>query len=178
MSPQRNPIIRIPSDRFDSQLALDWISQCRHLNETGCCPSTQPFHDLYLIDCHKRTVVAVKEQTEYVALSYVWGEPNNEDTAYCLHHGEDGNSLLLPDTLPLVVTDAIIVTKRLGFQYLWVDKFCIAQHQSEVKHRQIMHMDAVYANSELTIIAAAGEDENYGLPGVSSRSRMVTPWQK
>lgn len=33
-------------------------------------------------------------------------------------------------------------------------------------------MDAIYKNSELTIIGAAGQDESYGLPGVGARGRL------
>src|SRR5690349_12789689 len=36
---------------------------------------------------------------------------------------------------------------------------------------QISQMDQIYAHSVLTIVAAAGEDAEYGLPGVSTRSR-------
>jgi hypothetical protein len=32
-------------------------------------------------------------------------------------------------------------------------------------------MDAIYKNSQLTIISAAGQDESYGLPGVGARDR-------
>jgi hypothetical protein len=34
-------------------------------------------------------------------------------------------------------------------------------------------MDQIYAGAQITIIAAAGEDPNYGLPGVGSRPRYV-----
>jgi hypothetical protein len=34
-------------------------------------------------------------------------------------------------------------------------------------------MDYIYSRAELTIIAAAGEDSHYGLPGVSSRRRKL-----
>lgn len=34
-------------------------------------------------------------------------------------------------------------------------------------------MGSVYANAELTIIAAAGVDENYGLPGVGATPRKA-----
>ncbi|KAI1076875.1 hypothetical protein F5B20DRAFT_554119 [Whalleya microplaca] len=36
-------------------------------------------------------------------------------------------------------------------------------------------MDAIYENAMLTIIAAAGRDETYGLPGVSRRARTPQP---
>jgi hypothetical protein len=36
---------------------------------------------------------------------------------------------------------------------------------------QIREMDRIYTQAELVIIAAAGNDPDYGLPGVSSRGR-------
>jgi len=59
----------------------------------------------------------------------------------------------------------------LGYDYLWVDRYCL-EKSSEDFHRQLKQMDKVYAGSIFTIIAAAGYDGAYGLPGVS-RQRKV-----
>jgi hypothetical protein len=40
---------------------------------------------------------------------------------------------------------------------------------------QIMHMDVVYKNTEITIVAAAGEDPDYGLHGVGNRQHAPQP---
>jgi hypothetical protein len=48
---------------------------------------------------------------------------------------------------------------------------CIDQENDEDKHAQISQMDVIYSEASLVIIAAAGEDPTYGLPGVGSRSR-------
>ena len=62
---------------------------------------------------------------------------------------------ILPPTLPATTDDAITVTLKLGFNYLWVDHFCIDQtDQAEVK-RQIGMVDLIYLNAKLTIVAAA-----------------------
>jgi hypothetical protein len=58
------------------------------------------------------------------------------------------------------------VTKQLGYRYLWVDMFCIDLDPT-TKHNQIARMDIFYRCADVTIIAAAGKDANYGLPGVS-----------
>ncbi|XXH02412.1 hypothetical protein Hte_008787 [Hypoxylon texense] len=162
--------MQVPSDRFNPQKTLNWISECKNHIQTICRPERRLIRDQYLVDCCELAVVAAKESYQYVALSYVWGPLSNDEAL-----DENNKTPLLSDCLPLVVTDAITVTKSLGFRYLWIDKFCIVQDEPEIKHRQIADMDAVYANSELTIVAAAGLDGNYGLPGVSSRSRVATP---
>lgn len=35
-------------------------------------------------------------------------------------------------------------------------------------------MDRIYGGADLTIVAAAGNDKNYGLPGVSSTPRVAS----
>ncbi|KAI1481065.1 HET-domain-containing protein [Daldinia eschscholtzii] len=174
ISDRPEPIVKTYSPKFDAQVVVDWIARCTSLDGTKCCPSRQPIRDLYLIDCYERTVVTAKGSPAYIALSYVWAPSSNVNVNYRLRLGENCDTPL-PDNLSLTIQDAIVVTKSLGFRYLWVDKFCIAQNELEIKHSQIMQMDAVYANSELTIIATAGQDENYGLPGVSRRPRVATP---
>ncbi|KAH8878595.1 HET-domain-containing protein, partial [Thozetella sp. PMI_491] len=86
----------------------------------------------------------------YVALSYVWGGSSNEETGF-----------------PRVVEDALQVCKELGYKYLWVDQYCIDQNNLGEKMQQIANMHLVYQCAQLTIMAAAGTDASYGLPGVS-----------
>lgn len=59
------------------------------------------------------------------------------------------------------------VTKLLGFRYLWIDRYCIPQDNHEAKASQIRLMGKIYSSSVLTIIAAAGDGPEYGLPGIS-----------
>ncbi|POS74774.1 hypothetical protein DHEL01_v206829, partial [Diaporthe helianthi] len=73
----------------------------------------------------------------------------------------------LPERVPVVIEDAIKVTLALGFQFFWVDKYCIDQENQATKHKQIFHMDAVYRHACLSIIAAAGADQSTGLPVVT-----------
>ena len=49
---------------------------------------------------------------------------------------------------------------------------CIQQDDAEDKHRQIRQMDSIYISAELTLIAAAGDDPSFGLPGVSKNRKM------
>lgn len=71
-----------------------------------------------------------------------------------------------------VIEDTMTITKELGLQYLWVDNYCVIQDDPELKMEQIQSMDAVYGRAEVTIIAAAGEDGSFGLPGFSSQPRI------
>jgi len=50
-----------------------------------------------------RVVPATSDR--YVTLSYVWGKDSSSEE------------------MPLVVRDSITVTKKLGYRYLWVDRY-------------------------------------------------------
>lgn len=80
---------------------------------------------------------------------------------------ETDHSAALPHELPATIRDAIHVCTALGFCYLWVEKYCIPQNESEETHRQIQNMDAIYSGSALNIIDGSGVDPFAGLPGVS-----------
>ncbi|KAF2002058.1 HET-domain-containing protein [Amniculicola lignicola CBS 123094] len=75
------------------------------------------------------------------------------------------------DRLPATVRDSIALVASLGQQYLWVDRFCIIQDDVKQKSLQIKHMAAIYANAYITIIAASGNDDEYGLRGAPGSSQ-------
>ncbi|ROW06748.1 hypothetical protein VMCG_03960 [Cytospora schulzeri] len=78
--------------------------------------------------------------------------------------------------LPQTIRDAIDVTRKLGFEYLWVDALCVrqGQHESDKEDRayQLKNMGEIYRWAFLTIIAAFGEGANAGLPGIRPGSRQ------
>jgi hypothetical protein len=64
-----------------------------------------------------------------------------------------------------VILDAVDTTRRLGFEYLWVDRLCIDQSNPAEKHYLISKTVSIYEGAKLTIVAAARLDAKYGLPG-------------
>ncbi|KAG7058290.1 HET-domain-containing protein [Colletotrichum scovillei] len=126
-----------------------------------------------VIDCFANEIVNLEDcvasagsfdAVEYATLSYVWGSAQSD----CLRPGRK-----LPASVPRVIEDAKTVAATLGFQYLWVDRYCIPQHCAKDAHDQIRNMNLVYARSCITIIAAAGQSPDYGLPGVGKTTREV-----
>ncbi|KAF7952430.1 uncharacterized protein EAE97_001927 [Botrytis byssoidea] len=114
---------------------------------------------LLVIDClagsSTLSIVSAPKPCQYIALSYVWGSAQDTGT----------------EVAP-VIKDAIKVTVKLGLRFLWVDKYCIPQDDSE-KHRLIHSMDKIYSQAYVTIIAAAGNTAADGLPGISTISRVA-----
>lgn len=76
---------------------------------------------------------------------------------------------------PTTVLDAVAVTKKLGFQYLWVDRLCINQSDPAEKDYLISRMTTIYEEADFTIVAAAGSGASHGLPGVRSTPRTPQP---
>jgi hypothetical protein len=102
---------KLDSEVIDYEILRHWLRYCK-CHHTKC---TQTYDSiipgLRVIDCTTETVVHAPEDTtfHYVALSYVWGGTKSS--------GKD------QDEFPATIRDAITVTIRLGYRYLWVDQY-------------------------------------------------------
>lgn len=146
-------------------LFKSWLNYCDTKHATNCCPKYSFPTALRVIDCISREILQYSLEdgsASYLTLSYVWGISKVEISS---------KDLISPATTPKVIDDAMLVVVRLGFRYLWVDRYCIPQDDDALKHSQICNMGKIYAASALTIIAAAGDGPHHGLPGVTSRLR-------
>lgn len=125
---------------------------------------SSPVPNFIVIDCTARKTILAPEWCTYAALSYVWGDVS-----------ADRQDKLFEDC-PATIEDAIRVTLALDIHFLWVDRYCIDHENANEKHEQIQSMHKIYEGAHVTIIAAAGNSPDYGLPGVS-RSR-ISPQQQ
>ncbi|KAH0422285.1 hypothetical protein CcaCcLH18_12905 [Colletotrichum camelliae] len=145
-----------------------WLQTCDEHHPQCLKNQNHPTPRIRLIDCAQRQIIRADKDSRYVALSYVWGSAPAIATP--------SSSTELGD-LPRTIEDAISVTLKLGHRYLWVDRYCIRQDDESDKMEQIQIMDQIYECAVLTIIAAAGRDDNYGLPGVG-KPRIAQTWRK
>jgi len=148
------------TDEYDS--IQEHIRRCQLSHKSSCGINTFDSRlDIRLIDCATLKVVKSSQSWQYLALSYVWGRDGQNETGI---HDSEGKLTAVPKT----IEDAISVTLRLGFRYLWVDRYCIRQDDEVDFRQQIRQMHQVYRLAEATIVAVAGRDPTFGLPGVSS----------
>jgi hypothetical protein len=160
----------IQPDSFDFKIACYWLNYCCENHTSSCGNATRPtIGSLRVIDCVTRTVVTAPLNCEYVALSYVWGPPLSSVNLGAGSTSEVSEKHL---TFPKTIEDSIYVTLQLSFRYLWVDRYCIDQDDQDDKHTQISQMDSIYSAARLTIIAAAGEAPDHGLPGINGTTRI------
>ena len=151
-----------------------WLDRCTSEHGPGCKETglDMPNHpnsehqQFLVIDVVQSCVVQLPLGSKYVALSYVWGPDNwprsmRSNMSRFMQQGAFPKS-----SLPAIISDAIEVTRFLGYDYLWVDSVCIIQDDS-MKSRFIASMDGVYGNADVTIVAASGGSAHAGLSGWS-----------
>lgn len=157
---------RMISQSFDYTRAKSWLQNCKSTHTTACNEYCEEISGLKAIDCETMRIVQIESGAPWVALSYVWGQKNKSESS-----SDSSRPATFPCGISKTVHDAIKVTKGLDYRYLWVDRHCINQQDETEKRTVIAKMDRIYRGADLTIIAAAGYDEHFGLPGVGTTSR-------
>ncbi|KAF4620134.1 hypothetical protein G7Y89_g14689 [Cudoniella acicularis] len=96
----------------------------------------------------------------YITLSYCWGGPQSLQLTKST---KEGLKRYIPlNDLPQTLKDAVMITRRLGQQYLWVDALCIIQDDREAQQKEISRMGQIYKNSLLTIQATSAKAVDQG----------------
>ncbi|KAF9468732.1 heterokaryon incompatibility protein-domain-containing protein [Collybia nuda] len=143
--------------------ARRWIQDCVGNHER--CPKTNetslPTRVLDLKDPDNIRLHITNGQIGiYAALSYCWGDTANllttEDTLSSRIQGTPMSDF------PHTLRDAILVSRRLGYQYLWIDALCIIQDSAVDKNREISKMRHIFQSAHLTIIAASASTSHSG----------------
>ncbi|SMR54291.1 unnamed protein product [Zymoseptoria tritici ST99CH_1A5] len=116
-----------------------------------------------LVNCTTRRIVERLNEEPYLTLSYVYSAAIED-----LDRHRVGEPLRRP--LPPLMEDTMQLTLELGYNFLWVDRYCISQASDpeslRLRRLQIGQMDQIYTRSDMTIIAADGVQ---GLSGVTDR---------
>ena len=104
--------------------------------------------------------------TVYVTLSHCWGgRCKTTLTASSLATFQAGIEL---SALPKTFRDAVLLTRKLGIRYLWIDALCIIQDSNQEWIHEASLMGDIYANSSLTISATNSPDSEGGLYHIRS----------
>ena len=107
-----------------------------------------------------RLFISDGKAAKYAALSYRWGTaPTLTTTSENLDAHVSGIKL---EDFPRTLRDAIVVSRNLGFQYLWIDALCIIQDSPEDWAEQAGKMAGIYQYAHLTISANGAESSDSG----------------
>lgn len=150
---------------LDPTVPRAWLSFCNDNHGGEACGETTdgPVENLKLIDCDRACIVSENEcgpdGVDYVALSYVRGTVLGPPSSCAASE--------LPKIVPKLIEDAISFTRALGFRYLWVDRYCFAPSDMAQRRQQLDKMGEIYARAALTLVVAAGDGVEQGIPGIS-----------
>lgn len=108
----------------------------------------------------------------YVALSHCWGKGYIPRT---ISLTLDGFKKKIPwSVLTKTFQDAIILTRRLGIDYIWIDSLCIIQDNEADWKLEAARMAAIYESAELVVSAALAKDGSRGLFAERSPAPVVS----
>ena len=100
------------------ELISNSISTCDREHSHACIPGpTNVLRNLRVLDCKRKEIVNAPPGCRYVALSYVWGRKPAD---------VDFEAPLAQQKFPATVSDSCVVAQKLGYRYLWVDRYVSA----------------------------------------------------
>lgn len=103
----------------------------------------------------------VMSAAEYMTLSHRWanasvGKLTTINILQLVH-------MIPKNFLSYTFKDAIIMTRALGFKFLWIDSLCIIQDSVEDQATESALMHSIYGNSSYNISAIASSSSSEGL---------------
>ncbi|KAI0203154.1 heterokaryon incompatibility protein-domain-containing protein [Astrocystis sublimbata] len=162
--------------QFDFETIKSWLRTC-DVEHQKCRPNEGPFKaDLSFfrcIDVEDMCIRPVSITTQYVALSYKWGDcqpflllkPNKEGL-----FAKDGIRRNW-ESIPKTIRDSVDFVRNVGCRFIWIDQLCLIQDDDDDRGTGISAMDLVYEQAYFTIVAGSGTDADSGLPGVREGTR-------
>lgn len=100
------------------------------------------------------------ESVEYVALSHPWGKGPHFCTT--LDNIEAHRSGIDFETLPTMFKDAVVTTRELGLEYLWIDSICIIQGEGGDFDHEAKRMEDVFSSAFCVIAASSAHGQEDG----------------
>lgn len=146
-------------------LATSWLQECA--SHENCPPQAAAPLPTRLIEIPKegqecRLHISVPgEKGHYVTLSHCWGTT----VTSCLKGANivELQRAIHVEGLSRSFQDAITITRRLGFRFLWIDALCIIQDSVEDWAHESSQMAGIYRSGSLMISALAAPDGQHGI---------------
>ncbi|KAI6081709.1 HET-domain-containing protein [Hypoxylon rubiginosum] len=171
-----SPINTNPGSEKSVQLISSWLKTCSAQHNCGITDLPPSLPTTLIAVGEKRIRLldtAGHSMSRYVALSYCWGTQEQKTLLT-----KENKQRLLDDIpfedLDTTIQEAVDITRKIGFKYLWIDALCITQNDRKEKSHEMARMHEIYRNATLTIIAsrAAGVREGF----LSKRNIAGSEW--
>jgi hypothetical protein len=155
-------------------MAQYWLKTCLETHDSLCqvadnLPLPTRVLDVGLQESNLVTLYVPNGQNgQWLTLSHCWGSsPLATTTKSNLESQCTG---IMISTLPKTFRDAIYITRRLGYRFLWIDSLCIVQDSVIDWQVESVKMNTIYSNAVLNISADAAADSFEGIFDSSQRT--------
>ncbi|TGO18631.1 hypothetical protein BTUL_0008g00120 [Botrytis tulipae] len=148
-------------------IARGWMNTCIVEHSGSKCPSFEEKFlpsrviNVGLEDTNPYLFVTNGLRGKWIALSHCWG--GQIETTLTTSNLQSLQKEIKMTSLPANFRDAILITRALGFQFLWIDSLCIIQDSHFDWGIESEKMGDVYRNAVLTIAAAAAHKAADGM---------------
>lgn len=97
----------------------------------------------------------------YACLSHCWGTSRSKHITK--HENFETNCEGIPiSELPRIFREAVLISRALHLQYIWIDSICIVQDDEEDWTSHVKLMANIYSNAYITLAAGANSDDSGG----------------
>ncbi|KAH8771236.1 heterokaryon incompatibility protein-domain-containing protein [Hyaloscypha sp. PMI_1271] len=163
-----------PLSEATVRLVKDWLLCCRgHSNCKEQKSRPLPTRVIDVRTENPKIIESERLEGSYVALSHCWGSVEDTFSTTALNITERMTLGLKLSQLPLNFRDAISFTRRLGYDYLWIDSLCIIQQDLQDWRHEAGRMAGYYESATVTFAIADAVNCHVGF--LSSRRHHYSP---
>ncbi|KAI2467428.1 heterokaryon incompatibility protein-domain-containing protein [Annulohypoxylon bovei var. microspora] len=102
------------------------------------------------------------KQGRYCVLSHCWGPEYKRPLCTVKDNLKEHHIAIPPDKLPKTFMEALIITKSIGIDYLWIDSLCIVQDDHDEWERESATMGSLFERATLMIAASGASNSSEG----------------
>ncbi|KAL7952007.1 heterokaryon incompatibility domain-containing protein [Trichoderma barbatum] len=174
-------VSRTTGDNEALDQAAKWLAACQASHDE-CRISDAAFVPtrlLYLGDSQTDSkILELVEKPEcavsYAALSHRWTKETPTKSLLKSNNLDRKQNGMPIATLPRMMQDVVLVLRRLGIQYIWIDCLCIIQDDKDDWRREAALMASIYTNAELTVAASWCDEPDQSLFRDHSAPQEIT----
>jgi Heterokaryon incompatibility protein (HET) len=149
-------------------VALQWLqhcktthSKCNQTSQANWLPTRVLNVGTFSEPCLRLHITDERPpNSQYITLSHCWGQLQIKRLLKA-NISEFSEGIDVAE-LPKTFQDAVVIARRLGIRFLWIDSLCIIQDSEEDWIKESSSMGNVYRNSLCNIAATAAPDGRTG----------------
>ena len=167
------PVANDSSSETCFKMAQYWLKTCLETHDSLCqIQGSLPFPtrvlDVGLLASpFVNLSISNGRHGQWLTLSHCWGK--TQPAATTKSNLNNHCTGIIISKLPQTFRDAILITRKLGYQFLWIDSLCIVQDSLIDWQEESVKMNTIYSNAVLNISADAAADSFQGIFSSSNR---------